>query len=59
MAIAIGTLLHRHCKMISRGETSIEKHINTSERKKFSEKNEVDFLFFINNRKFYTVYLFT
>ncbi|XKL62210.1 hypothetical protein PGB90_002043 [Kerria lacca] len=41
VAIAIGTLLHRHCKMISRGETSIEKHINTSERKKFSEKNEV------------------
>ncbi|KAK7603810.1 hypothetical protein V9T40_003809 [Parthenolecanium corni] len=39
--IAIGTLLYGHCKMISKGETSIEKHINNSERKKYKAKNEV------------------
>lgn len=41
VAIAIGTLLYGHYKMISRGETSIEKHINNSERRKYALKNKV------------------
>lgn len=41
VAIAIGALLVNHSKMISRGETSIEKYINDSERKKYAAKNRV------------------
>lgn len=41
VSIAIGSLLYNHSKMISRGETSIEKHINNSERKKYAARDEV------------------
>ncbi|XP_065224703.1 palmitoyltransferase ZDHHC16B [Planococcus citri] len=53
VAIAIGTLLVNHFKMISKGETSIEKHINETERKKYADRNKVyvnpyDFGFYKN-----------
>lgn len=41
VTLALGLLMLWHAKLISAGETSIELHINNSQRKKFKKKNLV------------------
>jgi palmitoyltransferase len=38
--IALGTLMTWHAKLISRGETSVESHINKSEMKRLSAQGK-------------------
>ena len=41
VTLALGLLMLWHGRLISRGETSIEMHINSSQRKKYKKKNLV------------------
>jgi len=40
-ALALGALVIWHGRLITRGETSIESHINYSETKRLKELNEI------------------
>ena len=40
MLIALGSLTVWHYILISRGETSVESHINKSERKRYNDKGK-------------------
>uniref|UniRef100_A0A1I8MF10 Palmitoyltransferase n=1 Tax=Musca domestica TaxID=7370 RepID=A0A1I8MF10_MUSDO len=41
VVIALGTLCSWHAKLITRGETSIEAHINQSERRRYQAQNKI------------------
>ena len=41
VSVALGLLMMWHARLISRGETSIEAHINTRERKRYKKKGLV------------------
>lgn len=44
ITLALGLLMLWHAKLISAGETSIEVHINSNQRKKFRKMNLVCYL---------------
>lgn len=41
VVVALGTLTTWHAKLITRGETSVEAHINQSERKRLLLQNKI------------------
>lgn len=41
VVLALGTLCTWHAKLISRGETSVEAHINQSEHKRLHAQNKI------------------
>ena len=41
VSVALGLLMMWHARLISRGETSIEAHINAKERKRYHKKGLV------------------
>lgn len=41
VVVALGTLCSWHAKLITRGETSVEAHINQSERKRLLLQNKI------------------
>ena len=56
--IALGSLVYRHAKLIYRGETSIEAHINDSERTRLRKlgrefRNPYDFNGITNFQRFF------